>query len=182
MPAKEGVMTLGLSLSAFTTLHVIISLVAIAAGLAVFYGMVRGQRMVRWTEAFLLATVLTSVTGFMFPDIKVGPPFIFGVISLIVLVGAIAGLYLYRLAGAWRLIYVIGALVALYLNVVVLIVQSFQKLPLLQPLAPTQSEPPFLAVQLVVMAAFIWFGYLAGRRFYPAGRTPVVTGRPAVPL
>ena len=169
-------MTLGLSLPAFTALHVIISLVAIATGVVAFYGMVTGQRLERWTVAFLATTVLTSVTGFMFPGVKVGPAFIFGVISLIVLAAAIAGRYVYHLAGAWRLTYVVGALVALYLNVVVLIVQSFQKLPFLNALAPTQSsEPPFLAAQLVVLAAFLAFGTLAARRFHPAMAVPGAT-------
>jgi hypothetical protein len=175
-------MTLGLSLPAFTALHVAISLIAIATGLIAFYGMVIGQRLERWTAVFLVTTVLTSVTGFMFPDLKVGPPFIFGVISLIVLAAAIAGRYVYHLAGAWRLTYVIGALVALYLNVVVLIVQSFQKLPFLNTLAPTQSsEPPFLATQLVVLAAFLVFGTLAARRFHPTRAMPGISGRAAIP-
>jgi hypothetical protein len=177
----EGVMTLGLSLSAFTTLHVIVSLVAIATGLVVFYGMVNGRRMTGWTALFLATTVLTSITGFMFPDLKVGPPFIFGVVSIIVLAGALAGLYLYHLAGAWRLVYVIGALIALYLNIVVLVVQSFQKLAFLQPLAPTQSEPPFLAVQVVVLVAFIAGGYIAARRFRPDLRTAGMTQRVVTP-
>jgi hypothetical protein len=174
-------MTLGLSLSTFTTLHVIISLVAIATGLVVFYGMVNGRRMAGWTALFLATTVLTSVTGFMFPDLKVGPPFIFGVISIVVLAGALAGLYLYHLAGAWRLVYVTGALIALYLNIVVLVVQSFQKLAILQPLAPTQSEPPFLAVQGVVLVAFVICGYLAARRFHPLAGGAGLTQRVVTP-
>lgn len=166
-------MTLGLSLPAFTALHVAISLIAIAAGLVAFYGMATGRRLDIWTAIFLAATVLTSVTGFMFPGVKVGPAFIFGVISLVVLAAAIAGRYVYHLAGAWRLTYVIGALVALYLNVVVLIVQSFQKLPVLNALAPTQSsEPAFLGTQLAVLAAFLVCGALAARRFHPNARSP----------
>jgi hypothetical protein len=161
-------MTLGLSASVFTTLHVVISLVAIATGIVVFYGMVAGRRMEGWTALFLLTTVLTSVTGFMFPAVSVGPPFIFGVISLVVLAAAIPARYTFHLIGPWRPIYIVGALIALYLNVVVLIVQSFQKLAFLQPLAPTQSEPPFLAVQIVVLIAFVVFGWMAVRRFHPA--------------
>ena len=174
-------MILGMTLSTFTTLHVIISLVAIATGLVVFFGMVNGRRMAGWTALFLATTVLTSVTGFMFPNLKVGPPFIFGVISIIVLAGALAALYLYHLAGAWRLVYVIGALVALYLNIVVLVVQSFQKLAVLQPLAPTQSEPPFLAVQAIVLIGFLVCGYLAVRRFHPVGSGGAVAQRVVTP-
>ena len=158
-------MTLGLSLSEFTTLHVVISIVAIASGLAVFYGMVMVRRMDAMTMAFLATTVLTSVTGFMFPGVKVGPPFIFGVISLVVLAAAISGRYVFGLSGIWRPTYVVGSLIALYLNVVVLVVQSFQKLPFLRPLAPTQADPLFLAVQIAVLLAFIVFGYRALRRF-----------------
>ncbi len=174
-------MTLGLSLSAFTTLHVVISLVAIATGIIVFYGMVAGRRMEGWTSLFLLTTVLTSVTGFMFPNLKVSPAVIFGVISLVVLAAAIAGRYAFHMGGPWRLIYVVCALFALYLNVVVLVVQSFQKLAFLRPLAPTQSEPPFLAVQIVVLIAFVVFGWMAARRFHPAITGPGMGGRAALP-
>jgi hypothetical protein len=112
--------------------------------------------------------VLTSVTGFFFPFVALGPPHIFGLISLPILATAIVGLYVYRLTGPWRPIYVVGALIALYLNVVVAVVQAFQKLSFLQPLAPTQSEPPFLITQLVVLGAFVVLGFLAVRRFHPA--------------
>jgi hypothetical protein len=160
-------MTFGLSLSAFTTLHVVISLLAIGSGLVAFYGMITAKRMNSMTRVFLATTVLTSVTGFMFPGVKVGPPFIFGIISLIVLAVAIMGRYIYDLRGIWRPTYVVGAIIALYLNIVVLVVQSFQKLSFLQPLAPTQSEPPFLAVQIVVLIAFVVFGYFSVKRFKP---------------
>jgi hypothetical protein len=163
------VMILGMSISTFTTVHVVISLVAIGAGLVVFGGMVNDRPQPGWTALFLATTVLTSVTGFMFPLAGVTPAVVFGVVSLVVLAIALAGLYVFHLAGAWRWLYVVTALFALYLNVVVLVVQSFQKLALLQPLAPTQSEPPFLVTQVVVLGLFLVFGFLAVRRFRPSG-------------
>jgi hypothetical protein len=166
---KGGVaMVLGLSLSAFTTLHVVISLIGIASGLIVLYGMLAGHRMNGWTALFLLTTILTSVTGFLFPFNGWLPSHAVGAISLVVLAAAVFALYVFRLSGAWRWIYVASALAALYLNVFVGVVQAFQKLAVLQPLAPTQSEPPFAIAQLVVLAIFLAAGFLAVRRFHPA--------------
>jgi hypothetical protein len=161
---------IGLSISAFTTLHVIISLVAIAAGIPVLAGMFRSEGRDGWTALFLATTVATSVTGFMFPLVRVGPPHIIGGISMVVLAAAVIALYVGRLAGAWRWIYVVGAVVALYLNVFVGIVQAFQKLGFLNRLAPTQTEPAFLAAQGIALVAFLVLGGLAVRRFRPAAR------------
>lgn len=163
-------MILGMTLAAFTTLHVVLSLIGIFAGLIVLIGMLVPKPNAAWTAIFLLTTVLTSVTGFMLPAAAVLPSHIFGVVSLIALAVAIVGLYVLRLAGRWRWIYVVGALVALYLNVFVVIVQAFQKLEILQPFAPTQSEPPFLIAQLVALIIFLTLGFLAVRRFHPAPR------------
>ena len=161
-------MTLGLSLSAFTTLHVVISLIGIASGLVVLRGMLASQRLPGWTALFLATTILTSVTGFMFPFNGVTPGIVVGAISLVLLALALLALYALRLAGAWRWIYVATALASLYLNAFVGVVQAFQKLPFLQPLAPTQSEPPFAVAQLAVLALFLVLGILAVRRFHPA--------------
>ncbi|MFL9829086.1 hypothetical protein [Rhodoplanes sp. SY1] len=160
-------MTLGLSIDAFTQLHVVISLVGIAVGLIVVIGMVLRHRMAGWTGVFLAATVATSVTGFMFPSNTFGPAHVVGVISLIVLVPTLLGLYVFRLAGAWRWIYVSGAVLALYLNVFVAVVQAFQKIFVLAALAPNQSEPPFQIAQLVVLALFGSIGGAAVWRFRP---------------
>ena len=164
---------LGLSLSAFTTLHVVLSLIGIVAGLVVALGMLGGKRLPVLTAVFLVTTVLTSVTGFLFPFHQLLPSHVFGIISLVVLVPALAGVYGFRLAGAWRWIYVVTALIALYLNVFVGVVQAFQKLAFLQPFAPTQSEPPFLVAQLVVLAIFLLLGFLAVRKFHPQPRRSV---------
>jgi len=160
---------LGLSLQAFTILHVIISLVAIAAGLVVFYQMLNSQFSPVWTLVFLVTTILTSVTGFMFPIAAFTPALGFGIISLVVLAVALYALYSQHLAGAWRWIYVVTALFALYLNVFVLVVQSFQKIPALNALAPKGSEPPFAIAQAVVLAAFLYFGYCAVKAFRTRG-------------
>jgi hypothetical protein len=158
-------MILGLSLARFTMLHVIISLVAIASGAIVLIGMLSGRHQEGLTALFLATTVLTSVTGFFFPFEKLLPSHVVGIISLVVLVFALLALYAFQLAGVWRGVYVIGAVLALYLNVFVAVVQAFQKLPFLQPLAPTQSEPPFAITQVVVLIAFVALGAVALRSF-----------------
>ena len=158
-------MMLGLSLSAFTILHVIISLIAIAAGLVVFYQMLNSQFSPLWTLAFLAFTLLTSLTGFMFPITVFTPAIGFGILSLIALALSIYALYSRHLAGTWRWVYVVTALFALYLNVFVLVLQSFQKISALNALAPKGSEPPFAIAQAVVLVAFLYFGYSAVKRF-----------------
>jgi hypothetical protein len=160
-------MIAGLSIENFTILHTAISLIGIVGGLIVLAGMLRARRLPGWTALFLVTTVLTSVTGFMFPINSLTPAIVFGVISIVILAIALMALYVKHLSGAWRWIYVTTALAALYLNVFVLIVQSFQKVPALQKLAPTQSEPPFLIAQSVVLIAFLILGTLAVRRFRP---------------
>ncbi len=161
-------MIAGLSIENFTILHVAVSLLAIVSGLIVLSGMLGARRLPGWTALFLFTTVLTSVTGFMFPINGLTPAIVFGLISIVILAMALVALYVQHLGGAWRWIYVTTALVALYLNVFVLIVQSFQKVPALQKLAPTQSEPPFSVTQGVVLLAFLVLGTLAARRFRPA--------------
>jgi len=160
-------MILGLSLSAFTTLHVSVSLVAIAAGLIVVGGMLGARRLPGTTAVFLATSVLTSVTGLLFPFSGLLPSHVFAIVSLVVLALALLALYAFRLEGPWRWVYVVSALVALYLNVFVGVVQAFQKVALLQPLSPTQSEPPFLIAQLAVLAVFVVLGALALRGFHP---------------
>ena len=158
---------LGMSLSTFTTLHVIISLIGIVTGLVVVTGFVSGKRPETWTEVFLASTVLTSVTGFMFPINGVTPGLVVGAISLAVLAIALIALYRFNLMGPWRWIYVVTALAALYLNVFVGVVQAFQKVASLRALAPNQSEPPFVVAQVAVLALFFIAGYLAVVRFKP---------------
>ena len=161
-------MILGIATSTYTLIHVVISLIGIGSGIVVLWGMIRNKRLDGITAIFLTFTVLTSVTGFGFPFTHVTPGIIVGVISLALLALAIAARYAFRLAEAWRLIYVVTALMALYLNVFVLVVQSFEKVPALHALAPTQSEPPFVATQLVVLVVFIILTLFAGRKFHPA--------------
>src|SRR5262249_44370629 len=120
-----------------------------------------------WTGVFLWSTVLTSVTGFMFPFQQVLPSHVVGGISLVVLVAALLALYVYRLEGRWRVVYIVMALLALYLHVLCGVVQAFQKLAPLQPLAPTQSEPPFLIAQIAVLAIFLLLGYRLIKTFQP---------------
>lgn len=160
-------MILGMSFSAFTTVHVVISLIGIVTGIIVLLGMVGGRRVDGLTTAFLATTVLTSVTGFMFPFSQLLPSHIVGAISLVVLALALVALYGKGLAGVWRSIYIVTATMALYLNVFVGVVQAFQKLPFLQPLAPTQAEAPFVIAQVAVLALFAVLGFLAVKRFHP---------------
>ena len=163
-------MILGMSVSAFTTLHVIISLIGIATGWVVAYGMLKSNTLDRWTAVFLATTVLTSVTGFFFPRDKILPSHIVGALSLVVLAIAILAFYRYRMQGAWRWIYVVTAMIALYLNVFVLVAQAFLKIGPLKALAPTGSEPPFIVVQGLVLIAYVVWGYMAVRAFRPAVR------------
>jgi hypothetical protein len=145
--------------------HVVISLLGIASGYVVIAGMLQAQRLPRWTAFFLVTTVLTSVTGFAFPFVKLLPSHILAVLSLIALAIAIYALYSRKLAGRWRAAYVVTAIIAQYFNVFVLIVQAFLKLPPLKALAPTQTEPPFAVAQGVNLVAFLVLGYLATKRF-----------------
>jgi uncharacterized membrane protein SirB2 len=160
-------MILGMSVATFTLVHVALSLVGILTGLIVLFGMFSSKKLPTSTALFLATTVLTSATGFFFPRDHILPAHIVGVISLAVLAVAIFALYERQLAGSWRWIYVVGAVVALYLNVFVGVVQAFQKLPSLASLAPTQSEPPFVVAQVVVLVIFIALGVLALRSFHP---------------
>jgi hypothetical protein len=160
-------MILGMSTSTFTLLHVVVSLIGIAAGFVLLFGLLSSRRLDGWTALFLATTVLTSVTGFLFPFDQILPSHIVGIISLVVLAVAIVALYAYRLAGSWRWIYVAAAVLSLYLNVFVGVVQAFLKLPFLNALAPTQKEPPFLIAQALVLAIFVVLGILAVRAFHP---------------
>jgi hypothetical protein len=153
------------TLSLFTKLHVVISLIGIVSGLVVMFGLLVGRRLNGWTTLFLISTVLTSVTGFLFPFHGATPAILVGIISLVLLAIAIVARYGRHLAGTWRWIYVVTAMTSLYLNVFVLIVQLFQKVPVLKALAPTQSEPPFAVTQLVVLALFVFLTIIAAIKF-----------------
>ena len=160
-------MILGMSVGAFTTLHVIISLIAILAGLVVLFAMIANRRLNGVTALFLLTTVLTSVTGFFFHSKAIGPPHIVGAISLVVLAIALWALYGGKLVGVWRPVYVVTAVLALYLNCFVGVVQAFDKIPALHALAPKGTEPPFAAAQGATLLLFIVLGYLAVRAYRP---------------
>src|SRR6266542_350323 len=150
----------------YTIIHTLISLVGIFTGLIVLFGLLAGKRLDGWTKWFLITTVLTSVTGFFFPFHDFTPAHGVGIISLLVL--AIFARYPRQLAGAWRWIYVVTAVIALYFNVFVGVVQAFLKVPALHAMAPTQTEQPFKLTQLVVLAIFVLLGIIAAIRFRPA--------------
>jgi hypothetical protein len=165
-------MILGMSLSTFVTVHVIISLIAIAAGIIVMFGLLTSKSMPGLTAIFLLFTILTSATGFLIPPLvseKLLPSHIVGALSLVLLAIACIALYGMRLSGAWRWIYAVTALLSLYLNVFVLVIQGFLKVPALHALAP--GEPPggpvFAVVQLIVLVFFVIVIIGAVRRFRP---------------
>jgi len=148
-------------LAAFTAFHVVLSLIGIVAGLIALYGWLKAKSFELTTTVFLWTTVATSVTGFLFPFHKLLPSHILGILSLVFLAVAIAT----RRNSAWRRTYLITATISLYLNVFVLIAQSFMKVPALKALAPTQSEPPFAATQLLALVVFAIAGFLAVRKF-----------------
>ena len=160
-------MMLGLSLSALTTLHVVISLIAIVAGLIVMFGMLGTNKSPGLTAIFLLFTILTSATGFPFPFEGFKPSYVIAGLSLVLLLIACIALYGMKLSGAWRSIYVVTAITSLYLNVFVLVIQSFLKIGPLHALAPSvpPSEPPFAVTQGVVLVLFVIAIIAAVRRF-----------------
>lgn len=161
-------MILGLSVQAFVALHVAISLIGIVSGLIALPAMIAGRYLKITTAIFLIFTALTSLTGFLFPFTGFTPALGFGVISTIDLIVAAVALYVVKLQGKARITYVVTATIALYLNLFVLVVQSFLKVPALNALAPTGTEPPFAAVQAVVLIANIALGYFIATRFRPA--------------
>jgi hypothetical protein len=147
-------MILGMSTSAFTQLHVLISLIGIVTGIVVLLAMSKGRHARYWVIPFLVTTIATSVTGLMLQS-KFGPPGVIGVLSLAVLAMALAALYVFKLLERWRGVYVVSTALALYLNVFVAVVQTFQKVAFFHSLAPTQAEPPFAIAQGIVLVAFI---------------------------
>jgi hypothetical protein len=155
-----------MSLATYTLLHVLISLAGIGSGLIVMYGFFVRKQLGGWTAFFLITTVLTSLTGFGFPFEHLLPSHILGILSLIALAVAIPARYAFHMAGSWRWIYVIGASMALYLNVFVLVAQLFLKVPAIHALAPTQKEPPFAIAQVVVLMIFAGLTIGATRKFH----------------
>lgn len=160
-------MILGMSIPEFTLAHVVITLIAIGSGLIAVGGMFASHRLPRTTALFLFTTVLTSVTGFLFPIHGFTPALGVGIVSCVILAIAIFACYFKHLTDAWRWIYAVTAIAALYLNVFVLVVQSFVKVAALNALAPTQSEPPFVIAQAAVLAIFIVIGLIATVKFRP---------------
>ncbi|MDQ8731183.1 hypothetical protein LPJ38_08620 [Bradyrhizobium daqingense] len=165
-------MMLGLSLQALTLIHVIISLIAIAAGLVVMFGLLGSKPMPALTATFLLFTILTSATGFLFPFKELLPSHVIGIISLVLLAIACFSLYSMKLKGVWRPVYIVTAMISLYFNVFVLVIQSFLKVPALAALAPAvppapPSGPVFAVVQGIVLVFFVVLTIGAWRRYKP---------------
>jgi hypothetical protein len=170
-------MILGMSGHAFTGFHVALSFTGLLSGVVVVLGMLNDIKLPRWTALFVVTTLATSVTGFLFHSASFSPTQVIGVISLIVLTAAVAALYIYHLAGGWRSVYVAAAVVALYLNAFVGVAQAFQKIPVLHALAPTGSEPPFLLAQAVVLALFVLLAVLSLKRFQASSVAPALNAR-----
>jgi hypothetical protein len=147
--------------------HVLISLVAMVPGVALIYRLLVGGPIRTVTAVFLVTMVLTDLTGYPLPPFGFDPPRVVGTLSLLLLAGSAVAFYGFRLVGAWRWIFCATAIAAFYLDVFVGVVQSFQKLPFLRSLAPTQSEPPFIVAQVVVLAAFVALGVAAVWRYRP---------------
>ena len=156
-------MILGMTL--FTAVHVLLSLIGILSGLIVLYGLCTANPMNAWTLLFLISTLATSVTGFFFPFHGFTPALGFGIVSIVILAVAIGARYRFHLAGAWRWVFVVGAVAAFYLNSFVLVVQAFLKIPALHTLALTGSEPAFALAQGVVLMFYLVTGFLAVKGF-----------------
>lgn len=154
-----------MTISTLTFVHVVLSLVGIGSGFVVMAGLMVGAPLAGWTALFLVTTVATSVTGFGFPVDHLLPSHVVGIASLAVLAVVIVARYGFHLTGAWRRTYVVGAALALYLNVFVGVVQAFLKVPLLNSIAPRQTEPPYLLAQAAVLAVFVGLTVAAARRF-----------------
>jgi hypothetical protein len=157
-------------LQIYTIIHTLISLVAIFTGFVVVFGLLAGKRLDGWTKWFLVTAVATTITGFFFPFHGFTPAIGLGIISLPFLALTIFALYSKRLAGPWRWIYVIGAVICLYFNLFVLAVQAFEKIPALHAMAPTQTEPPFKLTQLIVLLVSALLAIVAAFRFHPGPR------------
>jgi hypothetical protein len=164
-------MVLGMSLATFTILHVILSLIGIGSGFIVLFGLINGKLLSPWNVMFLVTTILTSLTGFAFPNTKVTPGIVLGILSVIVLAIAVLALYVFNLKGAWRRTYAITAMIALYFNVFVLIAQTFEHVPAFHALAPTGTETPFKVAQTLLLILFIVLTTAAAKKF----RTPLVS-------
>jgi len=162
-------MMLGLSLPAFAIVHIIISLVAIASGFVVMFGLLGSRRMPASTTIFLFFSILTSVTGFLFPATRLLTSHIIGIVSLVLLAAACIALYAMKLRGPWRAVYVLTALISLYLNVFVLLVQGFLKIPVLHDLAlgNPSSGTTFAGIQGLLLLFFVAAIVGAWRRFKP---------------
>jgi len=152
-------------MSTFTAIHVLLSLIGIASGLVVLFGLIAANTMSGWTLLFLVTTLATSVTGFFFPFHGFTPAIGLGILSVFVLIAAITARYRFHFSGAWRWVYVVGAVTALYFNSFVLVVQAFLKIPGLHMLAPTGSERPFALAQAIVLAFYLVTGVLAVKGF-----------------
>ena len=157
-------------LQIYTIIHTLISIVAILTGLVVVLGMLGRKRLDGWTKWFLITAVATTITGFFFPFHGFIPAIGLGIISLPFLALTIFARYPKHLAGPWRWIYVIGAVICLYFNLFVLVVQAFEKIPALHALAPTQTEPPFKLTQLIVLLVSALLAIVAAIRFHPEPR------------
>ncbi|MGP8033560.1 MAG: hypothetical protein ACLPQ6_05380 [Steroidobacteraceae bacterium] len=159
-----------LGMTTFTAVHVLLSLIGVLSGLVILFGLLSANPMNGWTLLFLATTLATSVTGFFFPFHGFTPALGVGLLSMLILAATIAARYGFHLRGAWRRVYVVGAVAALYFNSFVLVVQSFLKIPGLHALAPTGSEPAFLVAQGVALIFYLVTGFLAVKRFHPAAR------------
>ena len=158
----------------FTLIHTVLSLIGIVAGLVVLFGLLRNNPLNSWTLVFLVTTVATTLTGFLFPFRGFTPAIGTGIVSSLVLAATLPARYTFQLAGSWRWIYVVGAVVSLYLNCFVLVVQAFLKVPALHALAPQGTEPPFVLTQGLVLVLFVIAGFLAVRRFHPTAAQAVL--------
>jgi hypothetical protein len=163
-------MTWGLPSHLFLEIHIALSLIGIVSGLIVLYGLLNAIAFHGWTALFLATTILTSVTGFPIPPFGFDPPRAVGTLSLALLAIAVCAFYAFHHAGTWRWVYVVTATAALYLNCFVAAVQAFEKVPFLKSLAPTQTEPPFVIAQLILLALFVWLGIAALSKFHPLAK------------
>ncbi len=148
-----------------TTVHTALSFIAMALGIPAVWRLFKPSIFCLWTKLFLIAAVATTGTGFLFPISVMTPALATGIIATLVFVVLFLARRVFHLAGAWRWIYALSMVASLYLLVFVAIAQAFLKIPVLQDLAPTLSEPPFALSQIAVLSLFAYIGIKAARAY-----------------
>ena len=154
-------------MSGLTLFHVIVSLIAIVSGIGVAYGLIVSRRYERCTFVYMVSTIVTLLTGFFFPYHGFTPAIGIGILCTLIFIPTAIARYTFHMNGIWRPVFIVGSLVLFFFNSLVLIVQSFQKIPALNAFAPNGNEPPIMVAQAALLVVFLIVGFFSVRRFHP---------------